>query len=1042
MESFYQACLGLGTSEGHAESEALLLSLRSSPTGCELASEVLQLPPASFPTKQYELIAFHASLLLRDCAIRQYSLGRTNLLVDQLLRLSLLSTSGNKRTVEAMLQTVAALYKRAFGDNDKSGGNRPVLQLVLGWLLQDSHRWHASRVLLYLVWEFSITTGHTTALGQTMDFHIHCSRLFHDQFLQQVFVSASQSLWGRTSAGEEDGLLLDVLDACLNWPFEMFAAGATGQQPQQQTFAARRIDPGPQWRALLVADQSFAKQMTSYLASKPHAELARRTRQLLLLLCSLSGSVFASQQEQVDHSLYLCQIGFELASGGDVLDGCVMVSRALTFPKLDLLVPLVQQFPGLLPLTLNVARQCLSACTTDRMPYHDTPMGEALTSLLTVWVLLSTRANLPDNLRAAIGAVFAALVELKTLAAPVESLDDDQDDDGDDDDDQDGDHNEFVGDLASLARVNFAASLALVVRCCLEHPLAGFSPEARCECLGFQFQLLGLILADEDCPELPLAVLAEPQAASHASQAFLELFQQETSNRLREMSPLLSQTLLQSVSGWCNAYFSPSELPNELARFAQPLVLETLVHAACVHLQHFGGEEGVARASVGLLKIASQTKGQAIHQCSAWQAVCQAHLASLQTGDWSPLHLVGANGHGQLVGVLAASCNSVAQFNEYIFAPLYARLALKRPGDAVRLAEMFRGVARCPTTDAAVAFRVRECIAGSLKELLAMCGNGSRQDVLLSVLSVFADFCELHLSVAEPALLPEIYSTCAVLVQTFVSYHPQQQRKRDDAEQEFKAASLNKVLKLLIALSDRNYLDFSGSSGGDQDDDDEDDPSQIVLLGIHAILPLVDQDMFQLANVVDSFFDLVCGMCRLRAEYVANHLPNELFQSIVSSLAFGVRHHDAKIQRSCLESIASLCEDGGGGGGGMVQPALMADWQSLLLELVMTQPDMVGSTLDCAASALLQACKASPDTWPRAVDLVCGKALAHRRQGPLINPQVEDERLRALGETLRVEFAKLFDGVRVPVSDRTDRKRFACNVQAFAKVVRGFVLVV
>ncbi|KAH9260168.1 hypothetical protein BASA82_001169, partial [Batrachochytrium salamandrivorans] len=469
MESFYQACLGLGTSGGHVESEALLLSLRASPTGCELALGVLQTSPASFPSKQYELIVFHASLLLRDCAIRQYSLGRTNLLVEQLLRLSLL-TSSNKRTVEAMLQTVAALYKRAFLDNDKSG-NMQVMQLVLNWL--DLHRWHASKVLLYLVWEFSITTGRTTALGQTMDFHIHCSRLFHDQFLQQVFVSTSQSLWGGKNIGkdEEDGMLLDVLDACLNWPFEMFAPGATAQQPQQQAFAARRIDPGPQWRLLLVADQSFLKQMARYLHSQLHAELARRIRQLLLLLCSLSGSVFASQQEQVDHSLHLCQIGFELATGEEsnsdhALDGCLMVSRALTFPNLDLLVPLVQQFPGLLPLTLGVARQCLATCTRDKVSYNHTLMGEALTGLLTVWVLLSTRANLPDNLRAAVGTVFAALVELKTLAAPVESLDDD-----DQDGDEDGDGNE-----SEFARLGQPRASQLCRVACVSGALLGTIP--------------------------------------------------------------------------------------------------------------------------------------------------------------------------------------------------------------------------------------------------------------------------------------------------------------------------------------------------------------------------------------------------------------------------------------------------------------------------------------------------------------------------------------------------------------------------------------
>lgn len=1066
MQEFVQACLNLGSPQRHAEAEQCLLALRASPSGVDLALQILQ------TANQSQLVLFHASLLLRDAAIRQFSLQRSNLLLKTLLDLS---QQRNRATgADAMLQTCAALFKRAFVENSMDV-NAQIVDCAVGMLNQPNLTWHGAKLVLYILWEFSITTGRTTALGQAMDFHLKCGRAFHDsQFLLRLFVKCAQVLWSSSQNEDTDTLvtLLDVLDVVLNWPFAMFQSSSVQSDN-------KRIDPGREWQFLL--GQDFIQALLGFLhRHSTHRVIKARVHQLLLSLCCLSGTVFGNEpvtatQLLIAHSLEMCKIGFALVSqssnkplnedeeDSDLLDGCLIVSRALTIPRLDLLVTLVQQFPQLVPLTLSISEQCRALCLERRIAYAKHVLGEAMTSLLTVWVLLSTRDNLPMEIRQSTYQIFASLLETKLVAAPVESMGEDEDDEDGEEDDEENNGDEFLHDLASLARVNLGKSLQLVSSCLKQHPILAYTPEARCESMSFQVELVARILADPDegeTPELPVAVLRstveDRQVGFQAALELLQVFQRETTVNLNQVSPFLSETMLRAVRIWTATYLY-SEQQHAIAEFAPftqansqiaAEIQQTIVHCACIHLQHFGGEERVGRASVALLQtVAARRIGNAyaIANCRAWQDLFQAYIASLKSSKWTPLHLVSAASHGSLVGVLTSTCSNVHEFNTVIFAPLYDRLQrTKRSGsDAVRLAELFRGVAKSQVDNSDVAYRVRECIAASLKEILALCGEND-QDVLLSVLSVFSDFCEVHLSLCESALIPEIYSTCAILVQMFAASFQRVQvvSTAHEIELEFKAESLNKVLKLLISLSDRNYLDFSGSDT--TNNGAEDDPSNVVLLGINTILPLVGVEMFQLSTVVNSFFDLVCGMCRLRAEYVSQ-LPTPLFASIVRSMNFGFQHHDAKIQRACLESIASLCKaqtDSSALAQQLqVMPNLFFDWQVALLELVMTSTDMVGSTLDCVASALLAATWCSPQSFTQAVNQVCTKAMSQKREGPLIDPNVEQQRLSVLQQTLSNEFSKLFQGVRIEGGDRTDKKRFSSNVQAFAKTVRGFVFV-
>jgi ABC-type transporter Mla MlaB component len=322
-------------------------------------------------------------------------------------------------------------------------------------------------------------------------------------------------------------------------------------------------------------------------------------------------------------------------------------------------------------LSLAVARQSLACCEQRRVSFRRTLLKEALSSLLTVWVLLVSRA-LPVVIQTGALELFSSLVHAGLAAAPLEC---DQEEEEEEDDHQDGgDGDEFLQDLACLARVNLSASLALLLQVMEHHRTAQTAPEVRCESVSFLVELLAMILADPDegeTPQLPQVVAASTDNMPvRASLVLLETFQLE-SGSLHTVSPLLSETLLRSIKLWTESYLYAPDLPPLFHRFSSPAsreaeeILRFLVQCACVHLQQFGAEERVGKAAVALLESVSRKRAVnsvwVIKTCSAWRDVVTAHLASLKDPTWAPMQLVSAVSHGDLLRVLTNACSDAGK---------------------------------------------------------------------------------------------------------------------------------------------------------------------------------------------------------------------------------------------------------------------------------------------------------------------------------------------------------------------------------------------
>lgn len=633
----------------------------------------------------------------------------------------------------------------------------------------------------------------------------------------------------------------------------------------------------------------------------------------------------------------------------------------------------------------------------------------------------------------------------------------------------------------------------------------------RIEKITFIADLIGRVLADpcdeSEAPTMPNLILkyswslgGNEDLVVVASYALLNVIRREQENAIRNpdnVSPHFLEKLLLAGNRWCgtylfpdlslygkhdNAYASSAALPIFVKQcFSDPEraleVLDYLTRAASTFLVMFGSEEKVARAAIKLLGTLGANKTQLL-KSQAWKEARIANVNSCQNLDWSPLNRLSDKSHAELVRVIGASCLGPTQIDELCFLPMNARLQLIRDvarrgatldsgwcAQATRISELFRGLSKSSFMgDASVLLRRR--IVSSLDDL-SFCVDVSKdarlaggETVLLSVLGTFAEFFESQLTFTESELMPVVFTSTARLIGAFVKSAGVQQNngpspsksngEEDSAEMETRAERLELALRILIALSERNFLDFSSSStsrpsqqgfasddlvrvgidGTELGNSSVEDASLVVLSCIDSVLPLVDLQMLHFAKVVDSYFHLVSGMCRTRPEYVAQ-LSVDLFTAIAKSLLFGCAYHDAKIQRWSFEAITSLVKTK------RLAHGVVAEFITKVIELVLASTD--SAAMDSAADALFTMTRFDTNLFQNAAKLIVTTLSASSAMGGGADSQA---RVLALVGALENLFSNLFQGFNLQIDPtRMDRKKFATHMTKLAAGVRPFIVV-
>ena len=289
--TFAAACKNLGTSSHHAAAESALISLRSSPHAIDTALDVLR-------ASDDELVTFHAALLFRDAALRQYqTIGLQHELGLMERSLEFAMSRKVTGTGDALLQASAAIYKRCFLDMDDPSRAKYV-QRAIERLGDKATEGHSLRLILHIIWEFSLTSQ-STYLGQTMEFHSKCGKLFTKLFLKDIFVLVAGALQ-RLQSSEACVTALDIVESILSWPFEVFSTSDSfGSSAASFLYSAptdhragtlhlrnssRRICPDRNW-SFLVQNDELTRTLSSIYAQTPaESDIRTRIRQIFISL--------------------------------------------------------------------------------------------------------------------------------------------------------------------------------------------------------------------------------------------------------------------------------------------------------------------------------------------------------------------------------------------------------------------------------------------------------------------------------------------------------------------------------------------------------------------------------------------------------------------------------------------------------------------------------------------------------------------------------------------------------------------------------------
>lgn len=177
-----------------------------------------------------------------------------------------------------------------------------------------------SKTMLFcsaLIDEFSSTKG--SALGMSLQFHFECHKVFEQNLLQRIFIAVVHLLDNQQKEVQKS--CISVLSQCLNWKFEefihkrklSFLVSSLDTSFDDTLISSCWIQPGSSWRSLLLSHQ-FLHLLLSLYPKLRTDSAGRLFRSVILQLCSLRGTIFASESDRIEHCSIMMQIAMQLST--------------------------------------------------------------------------------------------------------------------------------------------------------------------------------------------------------------------------------------------------------------------------------------------------------------------------------------------------------------------------------------------------------------------------------------------------------------------------------------------------------------------------------------------------------------------------------------------------------------------------------------------------------------------------------------------------------------------------------------------------------
>ncbi|KAL6883263.1 hypothetical protein ACP4OV_010677 [Aristida adscensionis] len=475
MLAIEQACSLIQLHMNPSEAEKVISALHSSLMpyqACRFILETSQVPNARF----------QAAGAIGDAAVREWGIltdDNKRSLVLYCLNYVMEHASSPDGYVQSKVSAVAArLLKRGwveFSDQEKAAIFSEVEQSIRG--IHGPNRQYAGiNFLETLVSEFFPMTA--SAMGLPKEFHEQCEWSLEVQFLKDfycwaqaaVFNTAEKILNSNVSTPEERACsaAMRLMLQILSWSFKhtvehevwdaKINSGLRSDTINLKKFERSLVKPGSMWREILISSghttwllnyYTTLRQKYSYDTLWGDSPLAVSCRQLIVQLCSLSGSVFPNDNgdAQIKHLMHILSavvqwieppdvIAASIRNGGsesEFVDGChVLLSMAsLTTGSLfDNLLKSIRHY-GTINLLSALTSEAVKS-VLDNQSEEDTWGSDALDILLETWNVILGDDDADKSPISADGAIAASglfkIIVESHLKAAADSAFEDTDD--------------------------------------------------------------------------------------------------------------------------------------------------------------------------------------------------------------------------------------------------------------------------------------------------------------------------------------------------------------------------------------------------------------------------------------------------------------------------------------------------------------------------------------------------------------------------------------------------------------------------------------
>ncbi|EEE51137.1 hypothetical protein OsJ_31887 [Oryza sativa Japonica Group] len=1017
---------------------------------------------------------FQAAGAIGDAAIREWGIlsdDNKKSLIVYCLNYVMEHASSPEGYVQAKVSAVAArLLKRGwveFSDQEKAAIFFEIEQCVRG--IHGPNRQFATiNFLEALVSEFS--PGTASAMCLPKEFHEQCQWSLEVKFLKDfycwaqaaVFNSADRILNVNASVAEEKACsaAFRLMFQILSWSFKhnvehanseaKINSGLRSDAINLKKFERSLVKPGSVWSDVLISSghvqwvlnfYTAARQKFSYDTLWVDSPIATSCRQLIVQLCSLTGSVFPNDNAdgQIQYLVRILSavvhwieppdvIAASIRSGAsesEFVDGCHALLSMASLTTCSL-------FDNLLKSTRNYGTiNLLSALTSeavksflDNQNEEETWGSESLDILLETWNVIlgdvdSEKSPMSVDGAIAASSLFKIIVESHLKAAADSAFEDT--------DDAEYFHvsvskrDEQLALYAQIARsaadttIPFLAQLFSERFARLSQRNGENDPTQTLEELYWLLLITSHVLTDSGegetllIPEalqvgFPYVVEVAQHPVVALSWSIINFSRQclDPGIRARYFSPRLMEAVIWFLARWVATYLVPLDVSRgQVNRAEIDSVDKHMLQHSRKMLNSFAWENNQGERVldfVVLISMVALTTYQG--EIELQTLTCQKLLATVVRRKHTCTYVVQLDSWRDLTRAFASG-RSLFSLTGRLQRSLAETLAcaascIKDPEASVQyLRDLMGPVAGC---------LVENANRSDLKSVAQQADVVYMSAVIYMILKFVVDFVD-----GQAVFLDAKETSVLVMLSLSSSL-----RSESQAE---KYKDLRALLRLLTNICSKDLVGFLSDSSieGSQD------IAEVIYVGVDIVTPLISLDLLKYPKLSRDYFALISHLLEVYPEKVAN------------------LNKDCDIVDRCLTAINALAsyhfkERLGGRGGlssqlmesegsnGKLQESISSHFLRLLLQLLLFEDfrmELAGS----AADALLPL-------------ILCEQPLYQR----LLQELVEKQQNPTVKSRLGMAFHNLTSSNNLSNSlDRPNRQRFRKNLRTFLGDVSGFM---